>query len=208
MAQYLQIHPENPQARLIRQVVDSMRKSGVVVYPTDSCYAVGCQIGDKTAQDQIRKLRELDDNHDFTLVCRDLSEISLYAKIDNSAYKLIKSLTPGPYTFILKATREVPRRLQNPKRKTIGLRIPDNSIALALLEELGEPIMSSTLQMPGDDLPMSDPDEINERLDKRVDMIINGGSCELEPTSVIELMDGVPVIRRCGRGDVTQFEAV
>ncbi|MFK8068516.1 MAG: L-threonylcarbamoyladenylate synthase [Gammaproteobacteria bacterium] len=208
MAKYLQIHPVDPQARLISQVVASLRKSGVVIYPTDSCYAVGCQIGDKAAQDKIRQLRQLDDNHDFTLVCRDLSEISLYAKIDNSAYKLIKSLTPGPYTFILKATREVPRRLQNPKRKTIGLRIPNNPIALALLEELGEPIMSSTLQMPGDDLPMSDPDEINERLDKRVDMIINGGPCELEPTSVIELMDGVPVIRRRGRGDVSQFEEV
>ena len=157
MGQTLQIHPDNPQSRLINQVVAVMRKGGLVVYPTDSCYAIGCHIGDKAAQDRIRKIRQLDDNHDFTLVCRDLSEISLYAKVDNSAYKIIKSLTPGPYTFILKATREVPKRLQNPKRKTIGLRIPDNPIALALLEALGEPIMTSTLQMPDDDLPLSDP---------------------------------------------------
>ena len=206
MGQTLQIHPENPQLRLINQVVAVMRKGGVVIYPTDSCYAIGCHIGDKPAQDKIRKIRQLDENHDFTLVCRDLSEISLYAKIDNSAYKVIKSLTPGPYTFILKATREVPRRLQNPKRKTIGLRIPGNSIALAILEALGEPIMSSTLQMPGDDLPLSDPEEINNRVGKRVDMIIDGGACELEPTSVIDLVSDVPIIRRRGRGDVNQFE--
>ncbi len=206
MGQTLKIHPQNPQSRLINQVVAVMRKGGVVIYPTDSCYAIGCHIGDKMAQDRIRKTRKLDDNHDFTLLCRDLSEISLYAKVDNSAYKIIKSLTPGPYTFILKATREVPRRLQNPKRKTIGLRIPDNPVALALLEALGEPIMSSTLQMPGDDLPLSDPDEINHRVGKHVDMIIDGGPCELEPTSVIELMNDVPMIRRRGRGDVTQFE--
>ena len=206
MGQYLQIHPDNPQMRLINQVVAVMRKGGVVVYPTDSCYAIGCHIGDKAAQDKIRQIRKLDDNHDFTLVCRDLSEISLYAKIDNSAYKTIKSLTPGPYTFILQATREVPRRLQNPKRKTIGLRIPDNPIALALLESLGEPIMSSTLQMPGDDYPLSDPDEIYDRLGKQVDLVIDGGACELEPTSVIELMGDAPVVRRAGRGDVSLFE--
>ena len=206
MGQTLQIHPDNPQSRLINQVVAVMRKGGLVVYPTDSCYAIGCHIGDKAAQDRIRKIRQLDDNHDFTLVCRDLSEISLYAKVDNSAYKIIKSLTPGPYTFILKATREVPKRLQNPKRKTIGLRIPDNPVALALLEALGEPIMTSTLQMPGDDLPLSDPDEIDDRLGKLVDLIIDGGPCELEPTSVIELMNDYPVIRRRGRGDVSQFE--
>lgn len=206
MAQFLQIHPDNPQLRLINQVVAVMRKGGVVVYPTDSCYAIGCHIGDKAAQDKIRKIRQLDDNHDFTLVCRDLSEISLYAKIDNSAYKSIKSLTPGPFTFILKATREVPRRLQNPKRKTIGIRIPDNPVALSLLEALGEPIMSSTLQMPGDEYPLSDPEEIYERLAKLVDIVIDGGPCELEPTSVIELMNEAPVIRRHGRGDVSQFE--
>lgn len=206
MAQFLQIHPDNPQLRLINQVVAVMRKGGVVVYPTDSCYAIGCHIGDKAAQDKIRKIRQLDDNHDFTLVCRDLSEISLYAKIDNSAYKSIKSLTPGPFTFILKATREVPRRLQNPKRKTIGIRIPDNPVALSLLEALGEPIMSSTLQMPGDEFPLSDPEEIYERLGKLVDIVIDGGPCELEPTSVVELMNDAPVIRRHGRGDVSQFE--
>ncbi len=206
MGQTLQIHPDNPQLRLINQVVAVMRKGGLVVYPTDSCYAIGCHIGDKAAQDRIRKIRDLDNDHDFTLVCRDLSEISLYAKVDNSAYKIIKSLTPGPYTFILQATREVPKRLQNPKRKTIGLRIPDNPVALSLLEALGEPIMSSTLQMPGDDLPLSDPDEIDDRLGKLVDLIIDGGACELEPTSVIELMNDYPVIRRRGRGDVSQFE--
>ncbi len=206
MGQTLQIHPDNPQLRLINQVVAVMRKGGLVVYPTDSCYAIGCHIGDKAAQDRIRKIRDLDNDHDFTLVCRDLSEISLYAKVDNSAYKIIKSLTPGPYTFILQATREVPKRLQNPKRKTIGLRIPDNPVALSLLEALGEPIMTSTLQMPGDDLPLSDPDEIDDRLGKLVDLIIDGGACELEPTSVIELMNDYPVIRRRGRGDVSQFE--
>ncbi len=206
MGQTLHIHPDNPQLRLINQVVAVMRKGGLVVYPTDSCYAIGCHIGDKAAQDRVRKIRQLDDNHDFTLVCRDLSEISLYAKIDNAAYKIIKSLTPGPFTFILKATREVPKRLQNPKRKTIGLRIPDNPIALALLDALGEPVMTSTLQMPGDDFPLSDPDEINDKLSKLVDVIIDGGACELEPTSVIELMNDVPVIRRRGRGDVSQFE--
>ncbi len=206
MGQTLHIHPQNPQSRLINQVVAVMRKGGVVVYPTDSCYAIGCHIGDKAAQDRIRKIRRLGEEHDFTLVCRDLSEISLYAKVDNSAYKIIRSLTPGPYTFILKATREVPRRLQNPKRKTIGLRIPDHPVAQALLEALGEPIMSSTLQLPGDDLPLSDPDEIQERLEKQVDLIIDSGACELEPTSVIELMGDFPVIRRRGRGDVSQFE--
>lgn len=206
MGQFFHIHPENPQPRLINQVVEVLRKGGVVVYPTDSCYAIGCQIGDKGAQDRIRQIRRLDDDHDFTLVCRDLSEISLYAKVDNTSYKIIKSLTPGPFTFILQATREVPRRLQNPKRKTIGLRIPDNPIALALLEALGEPIMSSTLEMPGDGMPLVEPDEINERLGKQADVIIDGGNCGLEPTSVIELVDSAPVVRRRGRGDVSQFE--
>lgn len=206
MGQFLDIHPENPQPRLIKQVVEAIHKGGVVIYPTDSCYAIGCQIGDKSAQDRIRQIRQLDDNHDFTLVCSDLSEISLYAKVDNTAYKIIKSLTPGPFTFILQATRELPRRLQNPKRKTIGIRIPNNPIALALLEALGEPIMSSTVQMPDEDMPLVEPDEMNDRLAKQVDVIIDGGNCGLEPTSVIELMDGAPVIRRRGRGDVSQFE--
>ncbi len=208
MGQYLEVHPENPQARLINQAVAVLRKGGVIVYPTDSSYAIGCHIGDKSAQDRLRAIRKLDDNHNFTLVCRDLSEISLYAKIDNSAYKLIKASTPGPYTFILQATREVPRRLQNPKRKTIGLRVPDHPIVLALLEALGEPIMSSTLQMPGDDMPMSEPDEIDDRLGKLVDAIIDGGHCGIEPTSVIDLTEETPQILRVGRGDVTPFETV
>lgn len=206
MGQFFHIHPDNPQLRLINQVVAVLRNGGVVIYPTDSCYAIGCHIGDKNAQDKIRQIRKLDDNHDFTLVCRDLSEISLYAKLDNTSYKIIKSLTPGPYTFILQATREVPRRLQNPKRKTIGLRIPENAITQALLEALGEPIMSSTLQIPGDEQPLSDPDEINELLGKQADIIIDGGNCGIEPTSVIELMHDTPVVRRIGRGDVSQFQ--
>lgn len=206
MGQFFHIHPDNPQLRLINQVVTVLRKGGVVIYPTDSCYAIGCQIGDKNAQDKIRQIRKLDDNHDFTLVCRDLSEISLYAKLDNTSYKVIKSLTPGPYTFILQATREVPRRLQNPKRKTIGLRIPENAITQALLDALGEPIMSSTLQMPGDEQPMSEPDEINAMLGKQVDIIIDGGNCGIKPTTVLELMHDAPVVRRVGRGDVSQFQ--
>ncbi|MEN8176545.1 MAG: L-threonylcarbamoyladenylate synthase, partial [Pseudomonadota bacterium] len=177
MAQFFQIHPDNPQSRLIRHAVDIIRDGGLVAYPTDSAYALGCHIGDKKAQDRIRHIRRLDDKHNFTLVCRDLSEISTYAKVDNTHYRLLKSLTPGPYTFIFVATRQVPRRLQNEKRKTIGIRVPDNRIALDLLETLGEPLMSSTLLLPGDDVPLTDPYDIRETLEHAVDLVIDGGYC-------------------------------
>ncbi len=200
--QLLSIHLQNPQVRLIRQVVDVIRAGGVVVYPTDSCYALGCHIGDKDAMERIRRIRAVDDKHNFTLVCRDLSEIASYAKVDNAAYRMIKSLTPGPYTFILKATHEVPRRLQNPKRKTIGLRVPDHAIVQALIETLGEPLMSSTLMLPGNELPLNDPEEIAALLKHQVDMMIDGGNCGLEPTTVIDLVEGAPRIIRQGRGEV------
>lgn len=201
--QYLRVHPVNPQQRLIAQAIALVRDGGVIVYPTDSCYALGCQIGDKTAMERIRRLRKLDDNHDFTLVCRDLSDISTYARVDNQSYRLLKMLTPGPYTFILDASREVPRRLQNPKRKTIGIRVPDQPVVRMLLDELAEPLMSVTLIMPGSDLPLSDPEEMRELIGKQVDAIIDGGSCGFEPTSVIELTGEVPVLRRQGKGDTS-----
>ena len=206
MSQFFQIHPENPQARLIRQAADIIRAGGVVVYPTDSAYALGCHIGDKNALDRIRRIRKLDDKHNFTLVCRDLSEIATYAKVDNTVYRLLRHTTPGPYTFILRATSEVPRRLLHPKRKTVGLRVPDNPIAAALLADLGEPLMSVTLIMPGDDLPLIDPYDIRETLEHHVDLVIDGGFCGLEPTTVVDLADDVPVVLRTGKGDVTPFE--
>ena len=195
-------HPQNPQPRLINQAVAAIRAGGVIVYPTDSCYALGCHIGDKTAMERIRRIRNVDDKHNFTLVCRDLSEIATYAMVDNTAYRLMKSLTPGPYTFILRATNEVPRRLQHPKRKTIGLRVPDNAIALALLEALGEPLMSSTLIMPGTGLPLNDIDEMEALLKHQVEMIIDGGNCGLEPTTVVDLVEATPLVTRHGKGDV------
>jgi len=198
----IEIHPDNPQARLIRQAVDVIRDGGVIVYPTDSCYALGCGIGNKTGMERIRRIRQLDDNHHFTLVCRDLSEIATYAKVDNTAYRLLKNLTPGPYTFLLKATHEVPRRLQHAKRKTIGLRVPDHAITQALLAELGEPLMSTTLQLPGDHLPLSDPYDIEERLSAHVDLILLAGSCGVEPTTVVDLVGEVPEVVRQGRGAV------
>jgi len=206
MAQFFQIHPENPQPRLIRQAVDILEKGGVVVYPTDSSYAIGCHIGDKHALDRIRQLRRLDDKHNFTLVCRDLSEISNYTKLDNQQYRLIKSLTPGPYTFILKATKQVPKRLMHPKRKTIGIRIPDNRIALALLEELNEPILSSTLILPGDDMPLMDPYDMKQTLEKQVDLIVDGGYCGYDPTTVIVMEDDEPWVARLGKGDASLFD--
>ena len=207
MTQVLEIHPENPQARLIRQVADVVREGGVIVYPTDSCYALGCAIGDKGAMERIRRIRQLDDTHHLTLVCRDLSEISNYAKVDNTAYRLLKAYTPGPYAFLLRATHEVPRRLQHAKRKTIGLRVPDHAITQALLAELGEPLMSTTLQMPGDDLPMADPYEIAERLQGRVDLVIDGGACGIQPTTVIDMEAGYPQVIRRGKGDTAALEA-
>jgi len=206
MSQYFQIHPVDPQPRLIRQAVRIIRDGGVIAYPTDSIYALGCGLEQKPAVERIQWLRQMDKNHNLTLVCRDLSEIGTYARVDNVVFRLLKAHTPGPYTFILKATGEVPRRLQNPKRKTIGIRVPDNAIVRALLDELGEPILSSTLMMPGDELPLSDPDDIRERLGNLLDLIVDGGNCGLEPSTVVDLSDGVPQILRHGRGDPSVFE--
>ncbi|MGE0371423.1 MAG: L-threonylcarbamoyladenylate synthase [Gammaproteobacteria bacterium] len=201
--QYLQIHPINPQPRLISQVVAIVRNGGVIVYPTDSCYALGCQIGDKTAMERIQRLRKLDPAHNFTLMCRDLSDLSAYARVGNQEFRLLKSLTPGPYTFILTASHEVPRRLQNPKRKTIGLRIPDQPITHALLEALDEPLMSVTLILPDSPQPLTDPEEMRERLGNQVDAIIDGGSCGSEPTSIIDLTGESPRLIRQGKGDTS-----
>lgn len=207
MAQFFQIHPENPQQRLILQAADIIRKGGIVVYPTDSAYALGCHIGDKDALERIRTLRKLDKNHNFTLMCRDLSEIATYARVDNQVFRLIKNHTPGAYTFILEATADVPRRLMHPKRKTIGLRVPDNPIALALLEELGEPLMTSSLLLPGDELPMTDPYDIRDTLEHHVELVIDGGYCGLEPTTVIDLTGNAPELIRQGKGDFSSFDA-
>lgn len=206
MSQYFQIHPENPQKRLIKQACQIIVNGGLIVYPTDSSYALGCQLGNKTAMERIRRLRQLDDSHNFTLVCRDLSELSVYARFNNAVYRLIKAHTPGPYTFVLPATKEVPRRLQHPKRKTIGLRIPTHNIALALLAELDEPLMSSTLIMPGESLPMTEAEDIVEQIGKHVDLVIDGGACGNEPTTVVEFIDDLPEIARIGMGDPTPFE--
>jgi tRNA threonylcarbamoyl adenosine modification protein (Sua5/YciO/YrdC/YwlC family) len=203
VSQYFEIHADNPQQRLVTRAVAVVRAGGVIVYPTDSCYALGCCLGDKAPMERIRRIRKVDSGHNFTLVCRDLSEIASYARVDNSAYRMLKSLTPGPFTFILQASREVPRRLQNPRRKTIGLRVPDNPIAQALLESLGEPLMSSTLLLPGDDLPLTDPQEMRERLGSQVDLVIDGGYCGLEPTTVLDLTGDTPKVLRRGRGDVS-----
>lgn len=200
MSQFFQIHPDNPQQRLIDKAVEIINRGGVIVYPTDSGYALGCHIGDKAAMERIRNIRKVDAKHNFTLVCRDLSEIALYAKVENNAYRLIKNHTPGPYTFILQATKEVPRRMQNPKRKTIGLRVPDNLIAQMLLETLGEPLMSSTLIMPGDDMPLTDPYDIRDTLEHALDLVIDGGYCGFEPTTVVDLTDEELVVLREGLG--------
>ncbi len=206
MAQFFLIHPENPQPRLIRQAVEIIHRGGLVVYPTDSSYALGCHIGDKGAMERIRRIRRLDDKHNFTLVCRDLSEIATYAKVDNQQYRLLKTLTPGPYTFIHRATKQVPKRLQNVKRKTIGIRVPDNAIAQALLQELGEPLMSSTLIMPGEELPLTDPYEIRDLLDHEIDLVIDGGHCGFEPTTVVVMEEDRPEVVRFGKGDVAFLE--
>src|SRR3972149_5134099 len=177
MAQYFRVHPDNPQPRLITQAVVILRDGGIIVYPTDSCYALGCRIGDKEALDRIRRIRRLDARHNLTLMCRDLSELAIYAKVGNAAFRMMKSLTPGPYTFLLAATRDVARRLQHPKRKTIGVRVPDNAIALALLAAMAEPILSTSLILPEETLPLTDPEEINERLGRQVDLVMDGGVC-------------------------------
>ncbi len=206
MSQFFQIHQDNPQHRLVCQAVDIIRKGGVVVYPTDSGYAIGCHIGDKQSMDKIRTIRQLDKKHNFTLMCRDLSEISTYAQTDNSHYRLLKAHTPGAYTFILKATRELPKRLMHPKRKTIGIRIPDNKITQAILTELNEPILSSTLILPNEELPMTDPYEIRQILEHQLDLIIDGGFCGYEATTVIDFEDDIPIIVRKGLGDMSNFD--
>jgi tRNA threonylcarbamoyl adenosine modification protein (Sua5/YciO/YrdC/YwlC family) len=204
-SRFLEIHPKNPQPRLIAQAVDIIRDGGVVVYPTDSCYALGCHIGDKGAMERIQRIRQTDKHHHFTLVCRDLSEIAKYARVNNQQYRLLRAFTPGPYTFLLQATKETPKRLQNPKRLTIGIRVPNHPVPLAILTALNEPLMSSTLLMPGDDFPMTDGREIQERLFHSVDAVIDGGNCGLEPTSVVDLAGAAPVISRVGKGDVSAF---
>ena len=205
MAKLIEVHPQDPQPRRVRKIVDRIRDGALIAYPTDSSYAFGCRIGDKKAIERIHRIRRTDKRHNFTLVCEDLSEISVYAKVDNWAYRLIKSLTPGPYTFILPATRQLPKMLQNPKRRTIGIRVPDHPLVSAMLDELGEPIMSSTLSLPGDDMPLTDPLEIEERIGHQIEVIIDCGPTGLEPTSILDLSEGTVEVLRIGRGDVSQF---
>ena len=205
MAQFFTVHPDNPQPRLLRRAAEIVRTGGVIVYPTDSCYALGCRLGDKVATERMRAIRQVDERHHFALVCRNLAELAVYAKVDNSQFRLLKSATPGSYTFILKATREVPKRLQHPRRKTIGLRVPDHRVVRALLAELGEPLLSSTLLLPGDELPLNDGQEIRARLEHKVDLILDGGSCGIVPTTVIDLTGDAPVITRQGKGSTASL---
>ena len=200
MSQYFEIHTVNPQMRLIKQAVDIIHRGGVIVYPTDSSYALGCHLGDKNALEKLRRIRKIDDKHNLTLVCSDLSEIATYAKIENTDYRMLKSLTPGPYTFILNATHEVPRRLMHPKRRTIGIRVVDHPVVKALLDELGQPLMSCTLIMPGEELPVTEAEDIRSAMEHQVDLIIDGGHCGFEPTTVIRLNEGTPELRRQGKG--------
>jgi tRNA threonylcarbamoyl adenosine modification protein (Sua5/YciO/YrdC/YwlC family) len=205
MSQFFTIHPDNPNPRLIRQAAEVLRDGGVVVYPTDSCYALGCHLDDKDAVTRIRQIRKLDEHHHMTLMCRDLSEISRYAQVDNSKFRLLKNNTPGSYTFILKATKEVPKRLQHPKRSTIGIRVPDHRVVLALLEELGEPMCSSTLILPDEEEPLNDAGHIRDLLEKQVDLVIDGGAVGMDFTTVFDLTGDVPVLLRRGKGDVAPF---
>lgn len=205
MNQLVKVHPDNPSARIVKLAVRQLQQGDVIVYPTDSTYALGCNIGNKSALDRIRRIRQLGDRHNFTLVCSDLSSLASYAQVPNSAYRILKAHTPAPYTFILKASPEVPRRLMHPKRKTIGLRVPEHSVAQALLAEHGEPIMSTSLILPGDGGPLSDVDEIRDRAGKLVDLIIDGGACGIEPTTMIDLVEGSPEVLREGKGDVSPF---
>ena len=208
MAQLFKIHPDDPQPRLIRQAAEIVRRGGVIVYPTDSCYALGCHIGDKAAMERIRAIRNVGEKHHLTLVCRNLAEIGQYAKIDNSQFRLLKAATPGSYTFLLKATREVPKRLLHPSRRTIGLRVPDHNVAQALLAELDEPLLSSTLHLPEDDAPLNDADEIRTRLERRVDAVIDAGSCGIVPTTVVDLTGDAPRVTRLGKGSSAPFETL
>ena len=205
MSQFFQLHPDNPQLRLIKQAAQVIHAGGIVALPTDSCYALVCHLDDKDAVTRLRRLRGVDDKHHLTLLCRDLSEISQYAKIDNRQYRLLKATTPGPYTFILEATKEVPRRLSHPSRKTIGLRVPENRIAHALLEELGQPLLGTTLMLPGDDMALTDADTIRERLERQIELVIDGGACSLEATTIIDLTADEPVLIRQGRGESAPF---
>ena len=207
MTEYFELHPEDPQPRLISQAVKIVQSGGLIVYPTDSGYALGCHIGDKKALDRIRQIRKLDKKHNFTLICRDLSELANFARVDNASFRVIKNHTPGPYTFILRASPEVPKRLQHPKRKTIGIRVPDNPIALALLEELGEPLMSTSLIMPDEEHTLVGEDEIEKKLDGRVDLIIHGGHTSDIPTTVVDMMEGYPQVVRYGAGNPEEFES-
>lgn len=200
MTEYAILHPRNPQPRTIARAVEVLRAGGVIAYPTDSCYALGCHIGDKAAMERIRRIRELDERHHFALVCRDLSELAVYARVNNQQFRLLKAATPGAYVFILEATRELPKRLQHPKRRTIGLRVPDHPVVAALLGLLGEPILSSTLILKGDEFPLVDGDAIRERLTNQVDMILDAGSCGLQPTTVVDLTAAAPVVVRKGKG--------
>ncbi|HTS52855.1 MAG TPA: L-threonylcarbamoyladenylate synthase [Burkholderiales bacterium] len=205
MAQLFLVHPTHPQQRLIERAAEIARRSGLIVYPTDSCYALGCRVGDREAVERMRSIRHVGREHPFTLVCRDLSEIARYARVDNRAYRLLKAATPGSFTFVLRATREVPRRLQDPRRKTIGLRVPDHRVAQALLAELGEPLLSTTLILPGDALPLNEPAEIRARLEHRVDLIIDAGSCGIDATTVVDLTGEAPELLRMGKGDPSVF---
>jgi len=205
MTQYLQIHPEDPQPRYLERAASIIRDGGIVAFPTDSCYALGCHLGDKAAVDRVRAIREVDDRHHLTLMCRDLSEIAQYARVDNAQYRLLKATTPGSYTFILEGTKELPRRVLHPKRKTIGLRVPDHRVALTLLETLGEPLLTTTLILPGDEAPLTEGWEIQDRLDGHVELILDGGHCGTEPTTVVDLTGGTPTLVRAGRGDLAPF---
>jgi tRNA threonylcarbamoyl adenosine modification protein (Sua5/YciO/YrdC/YwlC family) len=207
LSQFFSVHPDNPQPRLIRRAAHIVREGGLIVYPTDSCYALGCHLGDKAAMERMRAIRQVDSRHHFALVCRDLAELAVYARIDNWQFRLLKAATPGSYTFILKATRGVPKRLQHPSRKTIGLRIPDHRIVRALLAELGEPLLSSTLLLPGDKVPLNDGHEIRERLEHAVDLVLDCGSCGLTPTTVVDLTGDAAVILRVGKGALAPLGA-
>ena len=205
MSQFFTLHPTHPEIRLIKRAVDIVRKGGLIAYPTDSCYALGCHVGDKDAMERIRRVRGVDERHHFTLVCRDLSEIGTFAKVNNAQYRLLKAHTPGTYTFILQATRELPRRLAHPKRATVGVRVPEHPVTHALLTELSEPLLSSTLMLPGDENPLNDAEAIRTRLEHEVDLILDGGTCGIEPTTVIDLSEPEPILIRKGKGDITSF---